>query len=64
MERKKLHLGLSCLLICQMADAAVEIGKTYRIVPDGNDTKSLFVENASLAEKAPVVVWTETNVPA
>ena len=64
MERKKLLLGLSFLLLCQMADAAVEIGKTYRIVPDGNDTKSLFVENASLAEKAPVVVWTETNVPA
>ena len=42
MERKKLLLGLSFLLLCQMADAAVEIGKTYRIVPDGNDTKSLF----------------------
>ncbi|MBQ2168783.1 MAG: RICIN domain-containing protein, partial [Prevotella sp.] len=64
MERKKLFLGLCLLASCQMADAAVEIGKTYRIVPDGNDKKSLFVDNSSLAEKAPIVVWSETNVPA
>ncbi len=46
------------------AEAAVESGKTYRIVPDGNKGASLFVNNASKADKTPVVVWTETNVPA
>ena len=46
------------------AEAAVENGKTYRIVPDANHQTSLFVKNASKTDMAPVVVWTETNVPA
>lgn len=46
------------------ASAAVENGKTYRIVPDGNSRASLFVRNASKADQTPVVVWTETDVPA
>ena len=46
------------------AEAAVENGKTYRIVPDANHQTSLFVKNASKADMTPVVVWTETNVPA
>lgn len=44
--------------------AAVEPGKTYRIVSDVNDNKSLFVKNASQADKAAVVIWTNTEVPA
>ncbi len=52
------------LAVAVNAAAAVENGKTYRIVPDGNDKSSLFVKNASKADKTPVVVWTETNVPA
>lgn len=52
------------LAVAANAAAAVENGKTYRIVPDGNDKSSLFVRNASKADKTPVVVWTETNVPA
>ena len=44
--------------------AAVEPGKTYRIVPDVNDNKSLFVKNASQADKTAVVIWTNTDVPA
>ena len=44
--------------------AVVENGKTYRIVPDGNHQASLFMENASKADMTPVVVWTETDVPA
>ena len=52
------------LAVAVNAAAAVENGKTYRIMPDGNDKSSLFVKNASKADKTPVVVWTETNVPA
>ena len=44
--------------------AAIEPGKTYRIVPDVNDNKSLFVKNASQADKTAVVIWTNTDVPA
>ena len=63
MIRKSL---VACLLLAMpcAASAGVEIGKTYRIVPDANAEKSLFVKDASLDEKAAVVVWTETNVPA
>ena len=44
--------------------AAIEPGKTYRIVPDANANKSLFVQNSSQADKAAVVIWTDTDVPA
>ena len=45
-------------------DAAIESGKTYRIEPAEVQGKSLFVGNASEADEAPVVIWTETDVPA
>ena len=65
MKIVKTLVGLVFLfLLSQPSNAVVEKGKTYRIVPEGNDKKSLFVKDASLAEKSPVVVWTETNVPA
>ena len=44
--------------------AAVAVGKTYSIVSDQNAGKVLFVKNASLDDKAPVVLWTNTDVPA
>lgn len=44
--------------------AKVEVGKTYRIVPVEASGKSLFVKNSSLDNEAPVVLWTETDVPA
>ena len=44
--------------------AAIEPGKTYRIVLDANANKSLFVQNSSQADKAAVVIWTDTDVPA
>ena len=46
------------------AEAAIESGKTYRIEPAEVQGKSLFVGNASEADEAPVVIWTETDVPA
>ena len=42
---------------------AVEVGKTYRIAPVADTTKSLMVSNSSTDNKASVVVWTETHVP-
>jgi len=44
--------------------ADITVGKTYRIVLEQNAGKTLFVKNASLDEKAPVVLWTDTDVPA
>ena len=61
---KNLITAILILSSAISAEAAVESGKTYRIVPDGNKGASLFVNNASKADKTPVVVWTETNVPA
>ncbi|MBO4606313.1 MAG: RICIN domain-containing protein [Prevotella sp.] len=60
------HYIVALLMIATAvgAEAAVENGKTYRIVPDANHQTSLFVKNASKADMTPVVVWTETNVPA
>ena len=42
----------------------VEAGKTYTIALADNAKKSLFVRNSDKANAAPVVLWTETNVPA
>ena len=66
-DKEKMTKLLSTLLMLAMVlhvGAAIENGKTYRIVPDGNSKASLFVKNASRADKAPVVVWTETDVPS
>lgn len=46
------------------ASAALEVGKTYRIALAADNSKSLMVENAALDNQAPVVLWTETDVPA
>jgi len=67
MTLENLRIGITLpfmTLFLSVAQAAVEPGKYYRIVPSANASKSLFVGNASLAEKAAVVVWTETGVPA
>ena len=42
----------------------VEAGKSYTIALANNAKKSLFVRNSANADGAPVVLWTETNVPA
>ena len=47
-----------------LANGSVIPGKTYRIMPEENTTKSLFVNNSSRENNAPVVLWTETDVPA
>ena len=65
--RTKMRIVISTLLMITMSagvEAAIEKGKTYRILPDGNNHSSLFVKNASKANNTPVVIWTETNVPA
>ena len=62
-----MRLWLACLMALTMVNEAradVAEGKTYRIVPDGNAHASLFVKNASKETQTPVVVWTETDVPA
>jgi len=64
MNQKTCLLGLFALLAVGLSHASVVPGRTYRIVPASDATKSLMVENSSFDEKAPVVVWTETNVPA
>ena len=54
-------LALVCAIFVQ---AKVADGKTYRIVVNNDENKSLFVQNASLDPDANVVIWTETDVPA
>ena len=61
---KKILFTLLAAATATMAQAAVETGKTYRIVPVGNTTKSLFVRNSSLSANAAVVLWAETDRPA
>ena len=61
---KRLLLLFVLVFAVWMVRAEVVPGLTYRIVPDSNPSKSLFVSNASFREHTPVVVWTETNVPA
>ncbi len=61
---KKLMLSALCVLMLLPLHAALEVGKTYRIAPEGSGGKSLFVSNASVADRQAVVVWTETDVPA
>lgn len=63
MTLQRIWIGALLLLLSQMC-GAVKQGKVYRIVPTSDAQKSLFVENASLRDKARVVVWTETDVPA
>lgn len=62
-KMKTFFTSLLIMALAVEAMAAVENGKTYRIVPDANAKASLFVKNASKADGAPVVVWTETDVP-
>ena len=48
------------MAVCLCANA-FETGQTVRLVNSG---KSVFVENSSLEENKPAVLWTETNVNA
>ena len=43
---------------------ALKSGKTYVISPAGDKSKALFVMNSSMEDYAPVVLWTNTDVPA
>lgn len=63
MKKMNILWMAAALGICQSA-AAIEAGKTYRIALASNTNKSLFVQNANTSDKTPVVVWTETHVPA
>lgn len=60
----KIKIAAACLLSTVSALALPTAGMTYRICPTENVAKSLFVQNASLDVDAPVVVWSETDVPA
>ncbi|WP_027454484.1 glycoside hydrolase family 76 protein [Xylanibacter brevis] len=61
---KKSFFSLILLAASTAAMGAIEVGKSYRIAPVADTSKSLMVSNASTSAGAPVVVWTETNVPA
>lgn len=61
---KRILLTLLLTLALQATWATLEIGHTYRIVLDGAPAHSLFVQNSSFSDKAPVVLWTETDVPS
>ena len=43
---------------------ALKSGKTYVISPAGDKSMALFVMNSSMEDYAPVVLWTNTDVPA
>lgn len=60
------YLFAAALMVCaaSFVKAGVKDGKIYRISPQTDNSRSLFVKDASLDEKAPVVMWTETDVPA
>ena len=74
MENRKCRMIIGCgrllllmgaiLLPLSSAHAGIEPGKTYRIAMGADEQHTLMVADASLAEKAPVVVWTDTDVPA
>lgn len=51
-------------LVAGIANASVVAGKTYRIASVKNQNKALFVENSSSKANAPVVLWTDTDVPS
>ena len=61
---KRVFLSFISLAAVTVAMGGVEVGKTYRIAPEADMSKSLFLKNASTDNNNPVVVWTETNVPA
>ena len=61
---KRLPTLLVLVVFSIAVSGAVEPGKTYRIMPEENQSKSLFVNNSSLGDHAAVVLWTETDVPA
>ena len=45
-----------------VAQAQVEVGKTYRIVSLAAPSMSLFTQNSSLESSVNIVLWTETDV--
>lgn len=64
MGRSWLLMLMSASLPLSAALAGVEPGKTYRIAVGTDEQHTLMVADASLADRAAVVVWTDTNVPA
>ena len=66
MFRKYLYFafGLLTLVADCWAQEMIEPGKTYSISLVGNQQKSLFVKNSVPDNMAPIVLWTETNVPS
>ena len=55
-------LALMFLFGFHVAQAQVEVGKTYRIVSLAAPTMSLFTQNSSLESSVNIVLWTETDV--
>ena len=74
MKNRKSRMKIGCgrllmlmgavLLPLSSALAGVEAGKTYRIAVGTDEQHTLMVADASLADRAAVVVWTDTDVPA
>ncbi|MCR5269707.1 MAG: RICIN domain-containing protein [Prevotella sp.] len=60
---KKSLFSLLLMAIPAIAMGSIEVGKTYRIAPVADATKSLMSSNANTNANAAVVVWTETNLP-
>ena len=60
---KKL-LATFILLSCFIVASAVEVGKTYRISPQGDLSKSLFIKNSFRDASVDVMLWEETDVPS
>jgi predicted alpha-1,6-mannanase (GH76 family) len=60
-----IFLILSCLLFAfNCAFSQIDAGKAYKINSCFTGNKSLSLPNSSLEERANVIAWTETNVPA
>ena len=64
MKMKKWIIAIWLMGTSVVVNGAIISGKTYSIMPEENTSKSLFVNNSSKDEHAPVVLWTETKVPA
>ena len=61
---KKTIAILTCCLFCLVAQASLEVGKTYSVKSQKFPAKSLFCKNSSYEIGAEIVLWTETDVPS
>ena len=61
---KKLLLTVFMLDIVGMASADIIPGKTYRIASAANEERVMFVDNSSFTNNTPIIIWTDTEVPA